>query len=261
MNKKTILIVSILFYFSFAQAESDNTKTSDIFWGSASQVTLENIQFKNVDKESVSRHDFEKRGFVSVPFDYQIPNKGKIDIFYRLIPTQNPTEGAEDKPILVVMNGGPGSPSSTYRSLDYNYVTREGKDAYQYLSKYFHILAIDQRGTGYSAPLDLESATLSAPAIAKYFDADEHAKDHASVINQVISENKPFFILARSYGGHIGFKYLEMSDTVQKPQGFIFASALQPEMDAVELFVKRREKQRTLNLLIAQDSPKTVDFP
>jgi len=249
-----------ILFFAFSMSITTQAHDSNIApqqklnWDNVSSILINNIPYLPVDK-SVKSHDFEQRGFVRVPFDYSKPDGKKLEIFYRFMPSKNASLDSDEKPILVVMNGGPGSPSSGYRALNYNYQTGEGRNSFSELDKYFRILVVDQRGTGHSAPIDLNNSNISATVIAKYFDSDEHARDHAEVINKVIGKNEHFFIMARSYGGHIGFQYLALDLQAHKPDGFILVSAIQPEMDGEVVFSKRREKQLALNQYLLKSRP------
>lgn len=227
---------------------------SPLDWGKVSTSQLDVTPFIQVDK-IIQEHSVEKRGFVTVPLDYYDPQGAKIDIFFRLMPSKGASLANDKKPILVVMNGGPGMPSSGYRSIDFDYVTGKGRNRYDELDKYFRILAVDQRGTGFSAPLDLDNPSLSPQIIATYFDSNEHARDHVAVIAEVVSENEPFFMLARSYGGHIGFQYIALGNHVPQPAGIILSSAIQPDMDGRTIFSKRRQKQRDLQETLLIERP------
>lgn len=211
------------------------------------------IPFKQIN-QLLLKHQYEKRGLVSVPLAYDKEISEHIDIFYRLVPTTNKNKSA---PILAIINGGPGAPSWGYHPIEFNYADQNANSEISQLRKYFRILLIDQRGTGYSSPLDLENSNLSATHIAKYFDYDDIAKDHAEVIKYVIPTDEQYFLLARSYGGVVGFEYLIQG--YKKPAGFIFSSIIQPHIDPVIVFSQRREKQRQLNLLLKEQSPSTVE--
>lgn len=223
-----------------------------IHWDNIPASALADTPFKVVDSR-IREHSREIRGFVSVPLDYSKPSDRQIEIFYRLIPSK----GQADNPVLVFMNGGPGVPSSSYRSLAYDYDGSD-EDALSELSKYFRILAVDQRGTGNSAPLDLDDPSLSPEVVARFFDSDEHARDHARVIEAVIPEGEKFFILARSYGGEIGFKYLTLEDNFRPPSGIIFSSAVLPHSDALATFLLRRQRQKELNLELRAAHPEVL---
>ena len=245
-----VFVAFIFVLPSCASIPKSDDNSRAIIWGEITTSTIQNIPFRMVDRNILS-HSVETRGFVSVPLDYEAPQQKKIEIFYRLMPST-----AAANPILLVMNGGPGSPSSGYRALDYDYAG--SKDTFTELAKYFRILAVDQRGTGNSAPLDLDDPSLSQTVIASFFDSNEHARDHARIVDAVIPEGEGFFILARSYGGHIGFQYLLLGEDVRQPNGYIFSSALLPHTDAVETFTLRRRKQRDLNLSLKKTHPEVI---
>ena len=229
----TFLLTSIV--------HSEELKSNDVFG---------NIPFKSINHDFLI-HDVERRGVVKVPFDYD--NTGNtINVFYRLIPSLS---GDNSKPILVVINGGPGASSWGYHPIRYDYSSVKPSEISE-LRKYFRVLLIDQRGTGYSAPLDLNSRHLSADVIARYFDHDEQAKDHTAVIEKVIPEDQEYFLLARSYGGLVGFEHLLKS--TRQPKGYIFSSAIQPHLDSAQVFAKRRYKQKLLNLVLQEQSEDTV---
>jgi pimeloyl-ACP methyl ester carboxylesterase len=215
------------------------------------------IPYLTVDTQ-VTKHSVERRGFVSVPLDYANPDGKTIDIFYRLMPASGSTIDDRSKPILMVMNGGPGSSSSGYRPLDYDYQQqteqRDARDRYISLAKYFRILAVDQRGTGNSVPLDLSSPALNADIIARYFDADEQALDHGAVVKAVVPKGEAFFILARSYGGMIGFEYL-IRPELPHPAGVVLSSAIQPHTNGTRVFVNRRAKQLALQQQMLETHP------
>ncbi|MCB0356512.1 MAG: alpha/beta fold hydrolase [Bdellovibrionales bacterium] len=208
-------------------------------------------------------HPFEKRGFVTVPLDYDRPKLAKIKIFYRLFPTVNEVlSGQEqvDAPILVIINGGPGVPSSKTRPYDFDYSQVEETDLFVNrlgnLSKYFRILMLDQRGTdGMSAPLNLDHPNIRPEIIAKYFGTQQIARDHQEVINEVIPEHTKFYILGQSYGGGPLMRYLMDDNIRRKPHGAIFASALLPGDNSDESSLARRQEQYQLNMQLKEAYP------
>lgn len=238
-------------------AANDEQVVSDhrvIRWGEISTEQLADVRIKAID-DSVVQHAREIRGFVSVPLDYSAPVSREIDIFYRLLPSEGSTAANSGHPILMIMNGGPGMPSSGYRALDYDYEVDKPSDAFSELAKHFRILMVDQRGTGNSAPLALDDSALSPEIIARLFDSDEHARDHARVINEVIPDDELFFVLARSYGGEIGFHYLTLDKDFRQPVGMIFSSAILPHTNSLDTFLMRRKKQKELNLELLEVIP------
>ncbi len=220
---------------------------------------LEKFPFKKVDPK-VTEHPIEKRGFVQVPFDYENPNSEKVDIFYRFIPAYDSTPSDRTKPIIVIFNGGPGIPSSSYRPLNYNYENLDAPengpvDRGRYLRKSFHLILADQRGTdGQSIPLDMDNPTINANAIAKYFSSDYQARDYAAIIKEVIPETVPFFIIAQSYGGMVGMQYLGLKDA-RKPKGIIFSCSALPHETTEDAMLARRQEQLDLNLQLKAAFP------
>ena len=100
------------------------------------------FKYKKVDP-SVLDHAVERRGFVSVPFDYEKPTAEKISIFYRLIPAYGSKVDDASKPVIVVINGGPGISCSAYRALNFDYQNADAPqngpvNRFQYLLKVFN---------------------------------------------------------------------------------------------------------------------------
>jgi pimeloyl-ACP methyl ester carboxylesterase len=213
-------------------------------WGGDQAEAIGKLKFLPVS-QSILPHPIEQRGLVEVPIDYSRPKLGTLNIFYRFIP---PVEGSlEDrtKPVIVVINGGPGLPSSIYRDIDYDYDLLPA-DRLSQLSQEYRVLMIDQRGTaGYSAPLDLNHPGLRPEVIARYFDSDEHALDTGRVVSQVLGDN-PFVLLCQSYGGNVGFQYLRQQANLPRPVGYIMASAAYPGLEVRDKFLSRRAEQLRL---------------
>lgn len=205
-------------------------------------------------------HAKEKRGFVTVPFDYSKPSDGTIDIFYRLIPAHGTQWNDPTKPIIVVINGGPGISSNFYRPLDFDYEkTRPDRNASLDRFKYFlnthRILLADQRGTdGWSAPLDMDDPSLDANLVAKHYSSDNHARDYLAVIEAVIPKEEKFYIIAQSYGGMPGMQYLALPN-MRKPTGIVFSASALPFENILESTLGRRNEQLKLNLHLRKTIP------
>jgi pimeloyl-ACP methyl ester carboxylesterase len=209
------------------------------------------FQFKPVDGRII-QHSVEKRGFVSVPLDYANPNGEQINIFYRLIPAYGTSNNDASKPIIVVINGGPGIPSSVYRSLDFDYANPESPnngpfDRFKFILQTHRVLIADQRGTdGASAPLDITAFNLDGHAVAKYFSSDFQARDYLAVIEKVIPKNEKFLIISQSYGGMVGMQYLSL-ENARIPQALLFTCSALPYDDVMGAMMARRQEQLHLN--------------
>ncbi|MCX6119409.1 MAG: alpha/beta fold hydrolase [Proteobacteria bacterium] len=206
-------------------------------------------------------HKYEQRGFVEVPLDYTDPSSSKLMIFYRFMTAVQNNLNNDDLPCLVVVNGGPGAPSSVYRSYDYNYETPvtdvQPDDVLYHLTQFFRVLIIDQRGTaGQSAPLDLNHPDISYEAVAKYFDSSHIAKDHERVIEQVLGKSRPFCMIFQSYGGLVGVSYLTDAMIKIRPQSCVFSCSALPNANIMESYLARRQEQMNLNLSLLKYFPK-----
>ncbi len=231
-----------------------------IVWENATYELATQSPFKTVNRD-LAKHAVERRGFVTVPLDYNRPDGMKIDIFYRLIPTLGGSVDDASKPIVVVVNGGPGAGSHNYRPLEFNYDDRSGAEKIEppdrilNLERHVRVLLIDQRGTdGLSAPLDLDNPSLRPEVIAKYFDSDDMARDHAQVINAVIPASERFYMINQSFGGQIGLKYLEIA-SARMPNGMVFSSSALPFLDPYKAHLERRQSQLDLQYSLVNKHP------
>lgn len=221
--------------------------------------TLDELKaVKFVPRTAPAGHKAEKRGYVKVPFDYSRPEGPTLEIFYRLIPSLDFT----DKPVLVVINGGPGIPSSAYQPYDFNYddAATVATSRFYHLRKNFRILFADQRGTdGFSAPVDLNDEKLNPAIIARYFDSEEIARDYERVINEVLPAEETFVLLGQSYAGHVVSHYLSLDGIKRLPKAAVFTSAITPHADPHGLHVFRRTEQLNLNKSLLAKYPKTPE--
>ncbi len=95
-------------------------------------------------------------GTLSVPLDYATPSGPRISIAYRFYPAQAPPGGVASGTVVPV-EGGPGFPSIGSVSFPaFGEPGGEGGYATMYgpLLASWNMLAVDNRGTGASAPLD-----------------------------------------------------------------------------------------------------------
>lgn len=102
-------------------------------------------------------------------------NSNGLDIYYRIM--------GEGSPILII-GGGPGDVSDRYLSLC------------ELLSKGFQCILVDQRGTGKSTPVKIDSSSISLALTIKDFEA---------IRNQL--GFKQWTVLGFSYGGFVAAVY------------------------------------------------------
>ncbi len=213
--------------------------------------------------DSILNHPYEKRGFVSVPLDYKNPTTSpEIKIFYRLLPALGSSVDDTSKPIMVIINGGPGFSSEHMRSLNFDYSkAAEDKGRLKELQKNYRVLMFDQRGTaGGSAPLNMNDPKLDPYFVAEYFNAPHMANDLGAIINTVVPKGEQFYIIAQSFGGMVGVIYMTETKKspakFQLPTGIVFAaSSLPTRGDPVEWILGRRKEQYNINLKLAAKIP------
>lgn len=215
------------------------------------------MRFLPVDRK-VLEHPIERRGLVEVPLDWERPEGERIELFYRLIPTYGSTPDDASKPVVVVINGGPGISVRFYRPLDYDYTTHTmpggGVDRFEYLLRTHRVLIIDQRGTdGCSAPIDIDDPGLDATFVARYFSSDSHARDYLAVIDALIPQGERFFVIAQSYGGLPGMQLIAIDQ--RRPTGIVFSSSALPFEDPNLEARERRREQLRLNLHLREVVP------
>ncbi len=220
---------------------------------------LSQFRFQKINSE-VAYHPVEQRGFVTVPFDLSQPKGDTIEVFYRLLPAHHTNPEDSKKPIIVVINGGPGIPSSFYRPLDFDYQNPNSPangslDRFMFFLKTHRILLVDQRGTpGQTAPLNMDNPEQNAALVAKYFSSDSQAHDILAVIEKIIPREDEFYIIAQSYGGMVGMQYLSLPNA-RKPKGIVFSSSGLPYEDTLESYQSRRKEQLKLNHHLLQVVP------
>lgn len=219
------------------------------------------LPFKKVDPKVVE-HPLERRGFVDMPLDHAHPDGPKISVFYRLIPAYGRRHDDPSRPVIVVINGGPGISCSAYRPLAFDYADpaspKNGSlDRFKYLLSSYRVLLVDQRGTdGQSSPLDMENPAIDADAIALGFSSDRQARDYLAVIETVIPKDEPFFIIAQSYGGMVGMQYLGLTLAgARKPKGIVFSASALPYEDVLAASLARRSEQLKLNKELREAYP------
>lgn len=213
-------------------------------------MSVPGLPFKAVDRR-IAEHPIERRGFLTVPLDHAAPQGPTIDLFWRLIPAHGGAADDPSKPIIVVINGGPGIPASFYRPLDYDYAARRnpkgGLDRFFHLLETHRVLIADQRGTdGGSAPLDFDDPSIDPDLVARHFSADSHALDYLALIDHLVPAGERFYVIAQSYGGLPGMQLVAQRGR-RMPTGIVFSSSALPFEDSLATMRSRRKAQLELN--------------
>lgn len=138
-----------------------------------------------------------------VPLRHDDPEGERIEVFAREV--RAPRAADEERPYLLFLNGGPGHPCfrPTGRAGFLDAVLDE-----------FHLVLMDQRGTGLSTPANARTlpARGDARAQAEYlthFRADSIVRD-AELIRERLGGG-PWSILGQSFGGFCATTYLSFA--------------------------------------------------
>ena len=136
----------------------------------------------------------------SVPLDYDNKDRKEISIFAREVSNEDLQE--KSLPYLIFFQGGPGYESP--RPLTNSGWIRKACEKYK-------VLLLDQRGTGLSSPLELNSIKkMDDHQLANYltfFRADNIIRDAEHIRQNLIGKNK-WSVLGQSFGGFCAMHYL-----------------------------------------------------
>ena len=138
---------------------------------------------------------------LAVPLDHAQPAGETIRVFARELRALEP--GAEKRPFLVFLQGGPGFASPRPESAS-GWIGRALRE--------FRVLLLDQRGTGRSTPLDAESVTARGgpEEQARYlacFRMDSIVEDCERLRAHLIGDQR-WALLGQSFGGFCSTRYL-----------------------------------------------------
>jgi len=136
----------------------------------------------------------------AVPLDHAAPGGESISVFTREIAG----EGAENKPYLLFLQGGPGFEGTRPTAPPSGWMKRALKD--------YRILVLDQRGVGRSTPVGRQIPGSTAQEQAdylKHFRADSIVRD-AELIRRELGVER-WSILGQSFGGFCSMAYLSMA--------------------------------------------------
>ncbi|HEX8207655.1 MAG TPA: alpha/beta fold hydrolase, partial [Solirubrobacteraceae bacterium] len=175
-----------------------------------------------------------------VPLDHAQPDGERIEVFAREM--RAPRAVDEERPYLLVLNGGPGSPNTR----------PTGADGWLGLAlEEFHVMLLDQRGTGLSTPADARTIPRRGDARAQadylaHFRADAIVHDAEALRVRLGVER--WSALGQSYGGFVATTYLS-----QAPEGLreVFITGGLPPVgvavdDLYRSLVERHEKRLEL---------------
>lgn len=127
-----------------------------------------------------------------------------IEVFAREIRAPRHAED-DERPRLLMLNGGPGNAAQRPR--------RPGAWLQRALQD-FHVILLDQRGTGLSTPLTAQTLAGRSPedqaAYARHFRADAIVRDAEHVRRTLIGDT-PWTTLGQSYGGFVTLTYLSQA--------------------------------------------------
>lgn len=157
------------------------------------------ITTHNLPGLALTDHEF------TVPLDHGKPDGKKITVFAREIVVPDKEKG--DLPWLAFFQGGPGfgSPRPSTKS---GWLKRALKE--------YHVLLLDQRGTGRSSPVTHQTlARFDTPQAQadylKHFRADAIVLDAEWIRKELVGKDTPWSGLGQSYGGFCLTTYLSFA--------------------------------------------------
>jgi pimeloyl-ACP methyl ester carboxylesterase len=140
-----------------------------------------------------------------VPLDHGKPGGETIEVFAREFVVPGP--GADSRPWLVFLQGGPGFESP--RPL--------GKEGWiGYAAERYRVLALDQRGTGLSSPRTAANIaalgdTATQVAHLRHFRADSIVQDCEVIRKKLAGDAEKWTVLGQSFGGFCVTHYLSVA--------------------------------------------------
>ena len=140
-----------------------------------------------------------------VPLRHGGPDGERIGLFVREVRAPRAADD-EERPYLLYLNGGPGHPCTRPVNTD-GWLGSALEE--------FHVLLLDQRGTGLSTPADAETLPQRGDAEAQaeyltHFRADSIVRD-AELVRVQLLGGAPWSILGQSFGGFCATTYLSFA--------------------------------------------------
>jgi pimeloyl-ACP methyl ester carboxylesterase len=141
----------------------------------------------------------------TIPLNHARPDGAQIEVFARAV--RAIAQRDEDRPWLVFFQGGPGSPSP--RPLELSGWLKRAVEEY-------HVLLLDQRGTGRSTPLTFQTLARLPDAQTRanylqHFRADSIVRDAEWIRRALLGEGRRWTALGQSYGGFCITTYLSQA--------------------------------------------------
>ena len=139
-----------------------------------------------------------------VPLRHDEPDGERIEVFAREVRAARAAE--EQRPYLLYLTGGPGNPAPRPTGPD-SWLGTALDD--------FHVLLLDQRGTGLSTPANAQTLPQIGDANEQadylvHFRADAIVRD-AELIRRELLGDEPWSVLGQSYGGFCTATYLSIA--------------------------------------------------
>lgn len=141
----------------------------------------------------------------AIPLDHAQPHGATLDIFARAISAAG--KETETLPWLLFLQGGPGfgAPRPLTNS---GWIKRAVSD--------YHVLLLDQRGTGRSSPVTFQTlARIPTPQAQadylKHFRADAIVQDAEWIRRALLGAGARWSVLGQSYGGFCATHYLSVA--------------------------------------------------
>lgn len=137
-----------------------------------------------------------------IPLDHAQPDGQTIEIFARAVRAAGKEH--DQLPWLLFLQGGPGF-SSPRPATNSGWIKRAVRD--------YHVLLLDQRGTGRSTPVTFQTlaridTAQAQAAYLKHFRADSIVRDAEWIRRRLLGEETRWSLLGQSYGGFCATHYL-----------------------------------------------------
>jgi pimeloyl-ACP methyl ester carboxylesterase len=139
-----------------------------------------------------------------VPLRHDQPDGETIEVFAREV--RAPRAAEDERPYLLYLNGGPGHPCARPTGAS-GWLGRALEE--------FHVVLLDQRGTGLSTPANAQTLPARGDAAAQaeyltHFRADAIVRD-AEVLRARLLGDRPWSLLGQSFGGFCATTYLSFA--------------------------------------------------